>query len=72
MLNGSYFGEIEIMNKCVRLHTTMAVEDSEFLTLSKPIFESFIKEEYGDIYTEMEDVAGKRLNAIEEARNEAK
>jgi CRP-like cAMP-binding protein len=50
MLKGAYFGEIEIIFKRVRSSTVSSRIESHFLTLSKQIFDSLIREEYPEIF----------------------
>jgi hypothetical protein len=43
---GSYFGEIELIRNIPRLFSVISSENSEFLMLSKQIFETYIIEDY--------------------------
>lgn len=69
MLTGAYFGEIEIINKTPRRFTTCAAVATDFLTLSKQIFETYIIEEYPEIVMEMQDIAIEREKRILMAYN---
>lgn len=60
MIIGSYFGEIEIIFKTKRYHTTVAAENSELLTLSKQIYESIIMKDFYEIHEEIKFIAGVR------------
>lgn len=60
MIIGSYFGEIEIIYKTKRYHTTVAAESSELLTLSKQIYESIIVKDFFEIHEELKFIAGVR------------
>lgn len=60
MIIGSYFGEIEIIFKIKRCHTTVAAEPSELLTLSKQIYESIIVKDFFEIHEEIKFIAGVR------------
>ena len=60
MIIGSYFGEIEIIFKTKRYHTTIAAESSELLTLSKQIYESIIVKDFYEIHEEVKFIAGMR------------
>ena len=42
MLEGGYFGEIDIIFKRTRSYTTRSAVDTDFLTLSKTLFEEVI------------------------------
>ncbi len=69
---GGYFGEIEIIKRCVRLFTSQATENTELLTLSKNIFEEYIKQDYPEVYIDMVNKAEKRLKKIYELRKNLK
>ena len=53
MVEGGYFGEIDIIVRRPRLYTVIATEESHFLTLTKKIFEEVIIKEFPDVYEEM-------------------
>ena len=46
VIMGSYFGEIELIRNIPRLFSVISSENSEFLMLSKQIFETYVFEDY--------------------------
>ena len=64
MIMGSYFGEIEVIRSCPRLFSVKASVDSDFLMLTKQIFELYLVDDYPEIYEEMEKVAILRQEKI--------
>ena len=69
MITGSYFGEIEIIFKIKRCHTTIAAENSELLTLSKQFYEQIIVKEYTEIHEEIKFISGVRNEKNREAEH---
>ena len=67
MIIGSYFGEIEIIFKTKRCHTTVAAEQTDLLTLSKQIYENIIVKDFFEIHEEIKFIAGVRLEKNMEA-----
>lgn len=53
MIEGGYFGDIDIIVRRPRNYTVLATEDSDFLTLSKQIFEEVVINDYPEVYEEM-------------------
>lgn len=43
MIQGCYFGDIDIIFKTKRMYTVISAVDSDFLTLSKQIFEDIVE-----------------------------
>ena len=68
MIVGSYFGEIEVIRCIPRLFSVKAAVKTDFLTLSKQIFETYVVEDFPDIYEEMEKVAILRQEKISVAQ----
>lgn len=64
MIEGGYFGDIEILDRGARLFTVIATEESHFLTLSKQTLEEVIEREYPEVHDEMKDVAKEREKRI--------
>jgi hypothetical protein len=60
IVKGSYFGEIDIIEKQKRYYTVITGELSEFLVLSKQIYENLIVKEYPEIDSELKYVARLR------------
>lgn len=66
---GSYFGEVEIIYKLRRLHTTVAAEETDLLTISKQVYEAIIITNYPEIYEEMKYIAKVRIQKNREAEH---
>ena len=71
MIEGCYFGDIDIIFKRKRKFSVISAADSDFLTLSKYIFEDVIVKDYPEIYEEMTMVAYEREKRIKEAKRMA-
>lgn len=71
MIEGCYFGDIEIIFKRKRKFTVISAVDSDFLTLSKNIFEEIIIRDYPEIYEEMTMIAYEREKRIRDAKKMA-
>jgi len=71
MLEGGYFGEIDIIFKRTRSFSTRSAVDTDFLTLSKTIFEEVVVNDYPEVYEEMYLVAYERLKRLKEAKKRA-
>jgi CRP-like cAMP-binding protein len=71
MIEGCYFGDIDIIFKRKRKVSIISAVDSDFLTLSKQIFEDIVVKEYPEIHEEMTMVAYEREKRIREARKMA-
>jgi hyperpolarization activated cyclic nucleotide-gated potassium channel 1 len=69
MLEGSYFGEIEMLLKLKRVCGARAENDSELLIMPKPMVK-YIAEEFPEVIEEMHALALKRKVKTEEARQE--
>ena len=68
MIAGGYFGDIDIIVRRSRNYTVISLEDSDFLTLSKQIFEEVIINDYPEVYEEMQQVAYEREKRIKTAK----
>ena len=64
MIMGSYFGEIEVIKSIPRLFSVKAADHTDFLTLSKQVFELYLTNEYPATYDEMRKVATLRQEKI--------
>lgn len=64
MIMGSYFGEIEVIKSIPRLFSVKAAEHTDFLTLSKQVFELYLMNEYPATFEEMSKVAILRQEKI--------
>ena len=53
MIEGSYFGDYEVICKILRQHTVRARVDSNILTLSKESFKGIIETDYPDVCRKM-------------------
>lgn len=71
MIEGGYFGDIEIIFKRKRLYTMLSTTNCDFLTMSKQIFEDVIIHEYPEVYEEMTLVAVEREKRISAAKEVA-
>ncbi|CDW72811.1 cation channel family protein [Stylonychia lemnae] len=71
MIEGCYFGDIDIIFKRKRKYTVISAVDSDFLTFSKTIFEDIIQKDYPEIYEEMTIVAYEREKRIKDAKKKA-
>lgn len=71
MIEGGYFGDIDIIFKRKRRFSVISAAESDFLTLSRPIFEDKVLKEYPEIYEEMTMIAYEREKRIKEARKKA-
>lgn len=71
MIDGAYFGEIDIIFRRLRKFTVIASTESEFLTLSKQIFEDTIVKEFPEVYEEMTMLAYERDKRIKIAKKMA-
>lgn len=60
MIEGAYFGEIDIIFRRTRTFTAIASTDTDFLTLSRQIFDDVIVKDFPDIYEEMQMIAFER------------
>jgi hyperpolarization activated cyclic nucleotide-gated potassium channel 1 len=69
MLEGSYFGEIEVLLKLKRMCGARSETDSELLIMPKPMVK-YIAEEFPEVIEEMQALALKRKVKTEEAREE--
>ena len=68
MSEGGYFGDIDIIFRRARKLSVIALEDSDFLTLSKKMFEAMIMQEFPDVYEEMYLVAYEREKRIKKSK----
>lgn len=68
MVEGGYFGDLDIIFKRKRRYTMLSTTECDFLTMSKYIFEDVIIKEYPEVYEEMTLVAVEREKKIAAAR----
>jgi len=71
MIEGGYFGEIEIIFRRPRTLTVRSLVDTHFLTLSKQIFDDVIVMDYPEVYQEMYLLAYERAKRIKRAKKVA-
>jgi len=64
MIEGGYFGDLDIIFKRKRRYTMIATGWCDFLIMSKQIFEEVIINEYPEVYEEMTLVACEREKRI--------
>lgn len=53
MVEGGYFGDLDIIFKRKRRYSMISTVDSDFLYLSKQLFDDVIIKEYPEVYEEM-------------------
>jgi CRP-like cAMP-binding protein len=74
ILEGSYFGDVEMFLSSKRLCTCKIVYQTELLVMSKPVISiqmmKYITEEFPEISNEMMELALKRKSKILEAKEE--
>ncbi len=68
MTAGGYFGDIDIIYKRQRTFTVRSHVDTDFLTLSKQIFEDVLVVEYPEVFQEMAVIAFEREKRIRLAK----
>jgi hypothetical protein len=68
MIEGGYFGDLDIILKRKRKFTMVAHFESEFLIMTKLILEEIIIKEYPEVYEEMTLVAFEREKRIMAAK----
>jgi CRP-like cAMP-binding protein len=64
MIEGGYFGDLDIIFKRKRRYTMIATNESDFLIMTKQIFEEIVIKEYPEVYEEMTLVAYERDKRI--------
>jgi CRP-like cAMP-binding protein len=69
MIQGSYFGEIELIENTPREFSVAAQKDSEFLTMSKNLFE-YMMEKYPAIAIDIKNLAIERKKRIIKCKKE--
>jgi CRP-like cAMP-binding protein len=57
MIEGGYFGDLDIIFKRKRRYSMLSITQSDFVILTKQIFEEIIIKEYPEVYEEMTLVA---------------
>jgi hyperpolarization activated cyclic nucleotide-gated potassium channel 1 len=76
MLEGSYFGDIEVFFKTKRFNSCRAQTDCELLVMPRSVSPrqqiKVIAEDFPEVYEEMRELALKRKEKIVEARDEVK
>lgn len=68
MVEGGYFGDLDVIFKRKRKRTMLATEQCDFLIMTKQIFEEIIIKEYPEVHEEMTLVAIERENRIRLAK----
>lgn len=68
MVCGGYFGDLDIIFKRKRRYSIISCMDSDFLTMTKSIFETTVVKEYPEIYEEMAFIAFEREKRIQAAK----
>jgi len=71
MIQGGYFGDVDIIFRRIRSLTARSNVDTDFLTLTKQIFEEVIVQDYPEVYQEMYLVAYERAKRIKVAKKRA-
>ncbi len=64
MIEGGYFGDLDVIFRRKRRYSIIATIDSDFLTMTKQIFEDVIIKEYPEVYEEMTLIAIEREKRI--------
>jgi CRP-like cAMP-binding protein len=67
MVKGSYFGEIDVIEKARRQYSVIAGEPCDTLTLTKQIYENVIVKEYPEVDSEIRYTAMLRVGKLQEA-----
>ncbi len=67
MIEGGYFGDLDIIFKRKRRYTMISTSESDFLIMTKQIFEEIVIKEYPEVYEEMTLVAFEREKRIQSA-----
>jgi CRP-like cAMP-binding protein len=67
MVKGTYFGEIDIIEKQRRGYTVIATEICDTVTLTKQIYENVIVKEYPEIDAELRYTSILRISKLKEA-----
>ena len=71
IIEGSYFGEIEIFQNCTRICTLQAAEYLDLLMLTRQSFEQVMKT-FPDIEAEMRETAIEKLRRIKQSEQKVK
>lgn len=71
MIEGGYFGDMDIIFKRKRRCSMLSTTNSDFLTMSKQIFEDVITKDYPEVYEEMTLIAVEREKKIQTAKEHA-
>lgn len=71
MIEGGYFGDLDIIFKRKRRYSMLSISQSDFLTMTKSIFEDIIIKEYPEVYEEMTLIAVERKKKIQSAKEYA-
>ena len=71
MIEGGYFGDLDIIFKRKRRYSMLSTANSDFLTMTKQIFEDVIIKEYPEVYEEMTLIAIEREKKIQSAKQVA-
>jgi CRP-like cAMP-binding protein len=68
MIEGGYFGDMDIIFQRKRRYTMISTVDSDFLIMTKQILEDIIVKEYPEVYEEMQLVALERDRRVKAAK----
>ena len=68
MVEGGYFGDLDIVFGRKRRYSMLSTVDSDFLIMTKQILEDIIVKEYPEVYEEMSLVAIEREKRIKAAK----
>lgn len=71
MIEGGYFGDLDIIFKRKRRCSMLATVQSDFVLMTKQIFEDIIIGLYPEIYEEMTLIAVERQIKIQQAKDYA-
>ena len=71
MIEGGYFGDMDIIFKRKRRYSMLSTTNSDFLTMTKSIFEDVITRDYPEVYEEMTLIAVEREKKIQKAKEYA-
>ena len=68
MMEGGYFGDLDIVFKRKRRYSMISTMESDFLSMTKQIFEDVIVKDYPEVYEEMTLIATERERRIQAAK----
>ena len=68
MVEGGYFGDLDIVFQRKRRYSMISTVDSDFLVMKKFIIKDIIVKEYPEVYEEMSLVAVEREKRVKAAK----